>query len=42
VPHIGSATATTRAAMGNCAADNLLAALAGEPMPTPAHSPPSA
>ena len=42
VPHIGSATATTRAAMGNCAADNLLAALAGEPMPTPAPAPPSA
>ncbi len=42
VPHIGSATATTRAAMGNCAADNLLAALAGKPMPTPAPAPPSA
>jgi len=42
VPHIGSATATTRAAMANCAADNLLAALAGDPMPTPAPAPPSA
>lgn len=39
VPHIGSATAATRAAMGNCAADNLLAALDGRPMPTPAPSP---
>jgi phosphoglycerate dehydrogenase-like enzyme len=39
VPHIGSATAATRAAMGNSAADNLLAALDGRPMPTPAPSP---
>jgi glyoxylate reductase len=33
VPHIGSATERTRAAMGDLAADNLLAALAGERMP---------
>jgi len=39
VPHIGSATAATRAAMGNSAADNLLAALDGRPMPTPAPEP---
>ena len=39
VPHIGSATAATRAAMGNSAADNLLAALDGRPMPTPAPAP---
>ncbi|HEY3187778.1 MAG TPA: NAD(P)-dependent oxidoreductase, partial [Solirubrobacteraceae bacterium] len=36
VPHIGSATHTTRARMADLAADNLLAALAGEPMPYPA------
>lgn len=33
VPHIGSATARTRAAMAAMAVDNLLAALAGERMP---------
>lgn len=33
VPHVGSATERTRAAMGNLAVDNLLAALAGERMP---------
>jgi glyoxylate reductase len=36
VPHIGSATVRTRAKMAAMAADNLLAALAGEPMPHPA------
>jgi glyoxylate reductase len=36
VPHIGSATQATRARMADLAADNLLAALAGEPMPHPA------
>jgi glyoxylate reductase len=35
-PHIASATATARAAMADRAVDNLLAALAGEPMPYPA------
>jgi glyoxylate reductase len=33
VPHIGSATHYTRGAMADMAVDNLLAALAGEPMP---------
>jgi glyoxylate reductase len=33
VPHIGSATAGTRARMAAMAVDNLLAALAGRPMP---------
>jgi glyoxylate reductase len=33
VPHIGSATHATRARMADMAVDNLLAALAGEPMP---------
>jgi glyoxylate reductase len=33
VPHIGSASERTRAAMGDMAVDNLLAALAGERMP---------
>src|SRR4051812_46373630 len=33
VPHIGSATSSTRARMADLAVDNLLAALAGEPMP---------
>jgi glyoxylate reductase len=33
VPHIGSATHTARARMADLAVDNLLAALAGEPMP---------
>ncbi|MCD6726157.1 MAG: D-glycerate dehydrogenase [Solirubrobacteraceae bacterium] len=36
VPHIGSATRATRARMADMAAANLLAALAGEPMPHPA------
>jgi glyoxylate reductase len=36
VPHIGSATRTARARMADLAVDNLLAALAGEPMPHPA------
>jgi glyoxylate reductase len=36
VPHIGSATAGTRAKMAAMAVDNLLAALAGRPMPHPA------
>ncbi|MBX5440221.1 MAG: D-glycerate dehydrogenase [Solirubrobacteraceae bacterium] len=36
VPHIGSATHATRARMADMAVDNLLAALAGEPMPHPA------
>jgi glyoxylate reductase len=33
VPHIGSATRRTRERMADLAVDNLLAALAGEPMP---------
>jgi glyoxylate reductase len=36
VPHIGSATTGTRAKMAAMAVDNLLAALAGQPMPHPA------
>jgi glyoxylate reductase len=36
VPHIGSATRTARARMGDLAVDNLLAALDGRPMPHPA------
>ena len=36
VPHIGSATHRTRERMADMAVDNLLAALAGEPMPWPA------
>lgn len=35
LPHIGSATDRTRAAMSERAARNLIAALAGEPMPWP-------
>jgi glyoxylate reductase len=35
VPHIGSATVRTRARMAAMAVDNLLAALAGRPMPHP-------
>ncbi len=35
LPHIGSATHATREAMASLAVDNLLAALAGEPMPHP-------
>ena len=33
VPHIGSDTHTTRRAMADLAVDNLMAGLAGEPMP---------
>ena len=33
LPHLGSATHATREAMADLAVDNLLAALAGEPMP---------
>ena len=33
VPHIGSGTEATRAAMADLAVDNLLAGLAGERMP---------
>jgi glyoxylate reductase len=36
VPHIGSATHSTRAKMADLAVDNLLAALDGRPMPHPA------
>jgi glyoxylate reductase len=36
VPHIGSATRTARTKMANMAVDNLLAGLAGEPLPHPA------
>ncbi len=36
LPHIGSATVTARERMAEMAVDNLLAALAGEPMPHPA------
>ena len=36
VPHVGSATRRTRSRMADMAVDNLLAALAGEPMPLPA------
>lgn len=35
LPHIGSATHTTRARMADLAVDNLLAFFAGEPMPNP-------
>jgi glyoxylate reductase len=35
VPHVGSATVGTRAKMAEMAVDNLLAALAGRPMPHP-------
>jgi glyoxylate reductase len=41
VPHIGSATRTARARMTALAVDNLLAALAGRPMPHPAPAPPA-
>ena len=33
VPHVGSATERTRLAMADLAADNLIAGLAGDPMP---------
>jgi glyoxylate reductase len=36
VPHIGSATHTARTRMAHMAVDNLLAGLAGEPLPHPA------
>jgi len=36
LPHIGSATTTARERMAQLAVDNLLAALDGRPMPTPA------
>jgi glyoxylate reductase len=36
MPHVGSATHTTRARMTEMAVDNLLAGLAGEPLPHPA------
>jgi len=39
VPHVGSATPRTRAAMTDLAVDNVLAALAGEPLPHPAPAP---
>ncbi|HKG37497.1 MAG TPA: D-glycerate dehydrogenase [Conexibacter sp.] len=39
IPHIGSATPRTRAAMTDRAVDNLLAGLAGEPLPHPAPPP---
>ena len=35
LPHLGSATHATRAAMARLAVDNVLAALAGEPLPHP-------
>ncbi|WP_345020419.1 hypothetical protein [Streptomyces shaanxiensis] len=35
LPHIASATETTRAAMVDLAVDNILAALAGHPARTP-------
>ena len=37
LPHIGSATVAARERMAEMAVDNLLAALAGEPMPHPAY-----
>jgi phosphoglycerate dehydrogenase-like enzyme len=36
VPHLGSATHRTRAAMADLAARNLIAGLRGEPLPAPA------
>ena len=38
-PHIGSATTTARAKMTEMAVDNLLAGLAGEPLPHEVHPP---
>ncbi|MGH8681771.1 MAG: 2-hydroxyacid dehydrogenase [Burkholderiales bacterium] len=35
VPHVGSATRETRAAMGNLTIDNLVAHFSGQPVPTP-------
>ncbi|HZV73164.1 MAG TPA: D-glycerate dehydrogenase [Conexibacter sp.] len=39
LPHVGSATPRTRAAMTELAVDNVLAGLAGEPLPHPAPPP---
>lgn len=39
LPHVGSATPRTRAAMTDLAVDNVLAALAGQPLPHPAPRP---
>jgi glyoxylate reductase len=39
LPHIGSATHQAREAMAAMAVDNLLAGLAGEPLPHPAPTP---
>jgi glyoxylate reductase len=39
VPHIGSATHTARTRMAHMAVDNLLAGLAGQPLPFPAPTP---
>ena len=39
LPHVGSASHATREAMASIAVDNLLAALAGEPMPHPVVEP---
>jgi len=39
VPHVGSASHATREAMADIAVDNLLAALAGKPMPHPVTPP---
>ncbi|HEX7291534.1 MAG TPA: D-glycerate dehydrogenase [Conexibacter sp.] len=41
-PHVGSATTRTRARMTELAVDNLLAGLAGEPLPHPAPAPTAA
>ncbi|MGN6187688.1 MAG: 2-hydroxyacid dehydrogenase, partial [Conexibacter sp.] len=42
LPHIGSATIRTRTQMTHLAVDNVLAGLAGEPLPHPAPTPASA
>lgn len=42
LPHIGSATARTRATMAELAVDNVLAGLAGEPLPHAAPAPAAA
>lgn len=39
VPHVGSATPRTRAAMADLAVDNVLAGLAGDPLPHPVAPP---
>jgi glyoxylate reductase len=39
IPHVGSATTRTRARMTDLAVDNLIAGLAGRPLPHPAPSP---